>query len=103
MDPAGGTATPRPSRDERSAERPVVHEHRFVPGGTPSPDFREVHRKGGRGAEEFYRERRHDKEVRSVLLAHLLPSRAVAAPATTSRRARRTQYLAEAQGRVSRR
>jgi nitrate reductase alpha subunit len=39
----------------------------FVPGGTPSPDFREVHRKGGRGAEEFYRERwRHDKVVRST-------------------------------------
>jgi nitrate reductase / nitrite oxidoreductase, alpha subunit len=39
----------------------------FVPGGTPSPDFREVHRKGGRSAEEFYRERwRHDKVVRST-------------------------------------
>jgi nitrate reductase alpha subunit len=39
----------------------------FVPGGQPSPDFREVHRKGGRGAEEFYRERwRHDKVVRST-------------------------------------
>jgi nitrate reductase / nitrite oxidoreductase, alpha subunit len=39
----------------------------FVPGGTPSPDFREVRRKGGRGAEEFYRERwRHDKVVRST-------------------------------------
>ena len=39
----------------------------FVPGGTPSPDFREVHRTGGRDAEEFYRERwRHDKVVRST-------------------------------------
>ncbi len=39
----------------------------FVPGGMPSPDFREVHRKGGRGAEDFYRERwRHDKVVRST-------------------------------------
>ncbi len=39
----------------------------FVPGGRPSPDFREVHRTGGRGAEEFYRERwRHDKVVRST-------------------------------------
>ena len=39
----------------------------FVPGGQPSPDFREVHRAGGRGAEEFYRERwRHDKVVRST-------------------------------------
>jgi nitrate reductase alpha subunit len=39
----------------------------FVPGGTPSPDFREVHRADRRGAEEFYRERwRHDKVVRST-------------------------------------
>ncbi|SNT57359.1 nitrate reductase alpha subunit [Actinomadura meyerae] len=38
----------------------------FVPG-KPSGDYREVHRAGGRGAEEFYRERwRHDKEVRST-------------------------------------
>ncbi|QKW33399.1 nitrate reductase subunit alpha [Actinomadura sp. NAK00032] len=38
----------------------------FVPG-KPSGDYREVHREGGRGAEEFYRERwRHDKEVRST-------------------------------------
>jgi nitrate reductase / nitrite oxidoreductase, alpha subunit len=39
----------------------------FVPGGTSSADFREVHRTGGRAAEEFYRERwRHDKVVRST-------------------------------------
>ena len=39
----------------------------FVPGGRPQRDFREVHRQGGRGAEEFYRERwRHDKVVRST-------------------------------------
>ncbi|HYK67363.1 MAG TPA: nitrate reductase subunit alpha [Streptosporangiaceae bacterium] len=39
----------------------------FVPGGKPSADFREVHRRGGRAAEEFYRERwRHDKVVRST-------------------------------------
>ena len=39
----------------------------FVAGGTPSQDFRKVHRKGGRAAEEFYRERwRHDKVVRST-------------------------------------
>ncbi|HWF41983.1 MAG TPA: nitrate reductase subunit alpha [Acidothermaceae bacterium] len=38
----------------------------FVPG-TPSTDYREVHRSDGRGAEEFYRERwRHDKVVRST-------------------------------------
>src|SRR5512146_1881399 len=39
----------------------------FVPGGTPSPDHRELLRVGGRDAEAFYRERwRHDKEVRST-------------------------------------
>ncbi len=39
----------------------------FTPTGTPSRDYRELHRRGGRGAEEFYRERwRHDKEVRST-------------------------------------
>ena len=38
----------------------------FVPG-TPSPDYREVHRADPRRAEEFYRERwRHDKVVRST-------------------------------------
>ncbi|WP_222432155.1 nitrate reductase subunit alpha [Leekyejoonella antrihumi] len=38
----------------------------FVPG-TPSADYREVHKKGGRQAEEFYHDRwRHDKEVRST-------------------------------------
>lgn len=38
----------------------------FTPG-TPTPDHREVHRRGGRGAEEFYRQRwRHGKEVRST-------------------------------------
>ena len=34
---------------------------------TASEDYRELHRRGGRGAEEFYRERwRHDREVRST-------------------------------------
>jgi nitrate reductase alpha subunit len=48
-------------------ERLLRQAQYFVPGGTPSRDFREVHRKGGRAAEEFYRERwRHDKEVRST-------------------------------------
>nr|WP_245666657.1 nitrate reductase subunit alpha [Actinomadura latina] len=38
----------------------------FVPG-KPSDDYRMLNREGGRGAEEFYRERwRHDKEVRST-------------------------------------
>nr|WP_243639597.1 nitrate reductase subunit alpha [Streptacidiphilus pinicola] len=39
----------------------------FFTPGDPTADYREVHRRGGRGAEEFYRERwRHDKEVRST-------------------------------------
>ncbi|HLN71166.1 MAG TPA: nitrate reductase subunit alpha [Streptosporangiaceae bacterium] len=39
----------------------------FFTSGTPSEDYRELHRRGGRGAEEFYRERwRHDREVRST-------------------------------------
>ncbi|HZD71558.1 MAG TPA: molybdopterin-dependent oxidoreductase, partial [Actinomycetes bacterium] len=38
----------------------------FLPG-TPSADFRELHRRGGRQAEEFYRERwQHDRVVRST-------------------------------------
>jgi nitrate reductase alpha subunit len=38
----------------------------FLPG-TPSADFRELHRRGGRDAEEFYRERwQHDRVVRST-------------------------------------
>jgi len=39
----------------------------FFSPGAPSADRRELHRKGGRAAEEFHRERwRHDKEVRST-------------------------------------
>jgi nitrate reductase alpha subunit len=39
----------------------------FFAPGKPSPDHREVHRKGGREAEEFWHERwRHDKVVRST-------------------------------------
>jgi nitrate reductase alpha subunit len=45
----------------------LLRRAQFFTPGTPTPDFREVHRKGGRGAEEFYRERwRHDREVRST-------------------------------------
>lgn len=39
----------------------------FFTLGSPSGDFREVHRSGGRGAEDFWRERwRHDSVVRST-------------------------------------
>ncbi len=45
----------------------LLRKAQFFTPGTPSPDHRELHRRGGRGAEEFYRERwRHDKEVRST-------------------------------------
>ncbi|HUZ41691.1 MAG TPA: nitrate reductase subunit alpha [Acidimicrobiales bacterium] len=49
------------------AETGLVRAARYIQPGTPSDDLREVHRRGGRGAEEFYRERwRHDKVVRST-------------------------------------
>ena len=75
------------SRDPQDA-RPPAHLAALLPGGepvesllrkaqfftpgTPSEDYRELHRRGGRGAEEFYRERwRHDREVRSLSLIHI--------------------------------
>ncbi|HET9075652.1 MAG TPA: nitrate reductase subunit alpha [Acidimicrobiales bacterium] len=49
------------------AETGLVRSARYIQPGTGTPDGREVHRKGGRQAEEFYRERwRHDKIVRST-------------------------------------
>jgi nitrate reductase alpha subunit len=45
----------------------LLRKAQFFTPGAPTADHREVHRVGGRGAEEFYRERwRHDKEVRST-------------------------------------
>ena len=45
----------------------LLRKAQFFTPGTPSEDYRELHRRGGRGAEEFYRDRwRHDKEVRST-------------------------------------
>jgi len=45
----------------------LLRKAQFFTSGTPSEDYRELHRRGGRGAEEFYRERwRHDREVRST-------------------------------------
>ena len=45
----------------------LVRAARFIQPGRASGDGREVHRRGGRRAEEFYRERwRHDKVVRST-------------------------------------
>jgi nitrate reductase alpha subunit len=45
----------------------LLRKAQFFTAGRPTPDHREVHRRGGRGAEEFYRERwRHNKVVRST-------------------------------------
>ena len=45
----------------------LLRKAQFFTPGAPSEDYRELHRRGGRGAEEFYRERwRHDREVRST-------------------------------------
>ena len=45
----------------------LLRKAQFFTPGEPSEDYRELHRRGGRGAEEFYRERwRHDREVRST-------------------------------------
>src|ERR1035437_4561758 len=45
----------------------LVRAARYLQRGEESSDGREVHRRGGRQAEEFYRERwRHDKVVRST-------------------------------------
>ena len=67
---------PRPSRPDGRlapllpAGEPVealLRKMQYFQPGTPTRDHRELHRRGGRGAESFYRERwRHDKEVRST-------------------------------------
>ncbi|MGH3424621.1 MAG: molybdopterin-dependent oxidoreductase, partial [Nocardioidaceae bacterium] len=45
----------------------LLRRAQFFTPGTPSPDHRELHRRGGRKAEEFWHERwRHDKVVRST-------------------------------------
>ncbi len=45
----------------------LLRQAQFFTPGTPSPDSRELHRKGGRDAEEFWHERwRHDRVVRST-------------------------------------
>jgi nitrate reductase / nitrite oxidoreductase, alpha subunit len=49
------------------AETGLVRAVRYLQPGEPSADRRELHRRGGRQAEEFYRDRwRHDKVVRST-------------------------------------
>jgi nitrate reductase alpha subunit len=54
-------------RDGLLAETGLVRAARYLQPGEQTPDSRELHRRGGRRAEEFYRERwRHDKIVRST-------------------------------------
>ncbi|MDA8294523.1 MAG: nitrate reductase subunit alpha [Actinomycetota bacterium] len=55
------------AEDRLLADTGLVRAARYIQPGEPSPDARELHRQGGRRAEEFYRERwRHDKVVRST-------------------------------------
>jgi nitrate reductase / nitrite oxidoreductase, alpha subunit len=57
----------RPQGEELISDSGLVRAARYIQRGEPSPDSRELHRRGGRQAEEFYRERwRHDKVVRST-------------------------------------
>jgi len=71
------TGTPRATHVERApeaasggtglADSGLVRAARYLLPGKASADGRELHRRGGRHAEEFYRERwRHDKVVRST-------------------------------------
>lgn len=49
------------------ADSGLVRKARYIQRGDQSTDVRELHRQGGRQAEEFYRDRwRHDKVVRST-------------------------------------
>lgn len=70
---ANGTAPERAVSAERGAGTPesaadrLMRSAQFFFPGEQSPDRRSLYRKGGRRADEFYRERwRHDKEVRST-------------------------------------
>ncbi|MDA8315388.1 MAG: nitrate reductase subunit alpha [Actinomycetota bacterium] len=56
-----------PGDDAILADTGLVRAARYLQRGVPTADNRELHRSGGRQAEEFYRERwRHDKIVRST-------------------------------------
>jgi nitrate reductase alpha subunit len=67
MTPERASVNNAGTRTDLLAETGLVRAARYIQPGTPSDDQREVHRRGGRGAEEFYRERwRHDKVVRST-------------------------------------
>ncbi|MGH8997550.1 MAG: molybdopterin-dependent oxidoreductase, partial [Acidimicrobiales bacterium] len=66
---ASGRSRTKPSGSDRQllADTGLVRAARYLQRGEASDDARELHRRGGRQAEEFYRERwRHDKVVRST-------------------------------------
>ncbi len=63
----GRVAAAERSRSTLIAGGGLVRAARYLQRGDESSDGRELHRRGGRQAEEFYRERwRHDKVVRST-------------------------------------
>ena len=67
VEPSPGQQTLAPLLPAGEPIESLLRRAQFFVPGDPSADYREVHRRGGRGAEEFYRERwRHDKEVRST-------------------------------------
>src|SRR5690349_8391685 len=67
VEPSPGRQTLAPLLPAGEPVESLLRRAQFFVPGDPSADYRELHRRGGRGAEEFYRERwRHDKEVRST-------------------------------------
>jgi nitrate reductase / nitrite oxidoreductase, alpha subunit len=64
---AGGRDSLAPLLPGGEPVEALLRKAQFFLPGTPSADFRELHRRGGREAEEFYRERwQHDRVVRST-------------------------------------
>src|SRR5690348_10726608 len=67
VEPSPGRQTLAPLLPAGEPVESLLRRAQFFVPGDPSADYRELHRRGGRGAEEFYRERwRHDKVVRST-------------------------------------
>jgi hypothetical protein len=64
---AGGSTGGAAGDGVADAVERLMRSARFFFPGRPSADGRVLYREGGRGADEFYRERwRHDREVRST-------------------------------------
>jgi hypothetical protein len=91
-------------RHGKLAETGLVRAARFIQPGAESPDAREVHRRGGRRAEEFYRERwRHDKSPGARLertgVVHVAALRRLPEPGRYPPQRARNQRTAVAEGR----